>query len=164
MNEKLAKKVVAALKTRGLLITTVESCTGGGLADSITNIEGASDVFDRAWITYSTDAKLALGVPADVVETYSVYSQETAVAMAQAGATTAVADVAVGITGQLSFPGPMFGNRVFIAVVFGEKTQCAEVTFPTEYTRPKAKADVVEKALQLVLIVLSELKPLRSLR
>ena len=156
MNEELAKQVVEQLKEKGRFITTVESCTGGGLANAITNVEGASDVLDRAWVTYSNAAKFALGVPADVVEAYSVYSQETAVAMARAGVSTAGANIAVGITGQLSFPDPEFENRVFIAVVFGNEIRNAEVGFPAEYERSKAKDDVIEKALQLVLVFLVE--------
>ena len=150
----LAKQVVKELKEKGLFITTVESCTGGGVANCITNVEGASDVMKSAWITYSNDAKFDVGVPPDVVDAYSVYSSETAVAMAWAGASKAQADIAVGITGQLSFPDPELGNRVFIAVGFGDTMKSAEVTFPSEYERWKAKDDLIKKSLQLVLEIL----------
>ena len=148
---QLAEEVVGKLKEKGLSITAVESCTGGGLANCITNVAGASDVFDRAWITYSNPAKFDVGVPEAVVDAHSVYSPETAIAMARTGAEKASADVAVGITGQLSFPDPEFGNRVYIAVVFGILSRSAEVTFPAEYERWKAKEDIIVKTLRMVL-------------
>ncbi len=152
--QSLAKQVVKRLKARGLFITAVESCTGGGLANCITHVSGASDVFLGSWVVYSNAAKLKVGVPLEVLETYSVYSPETAVAMAQAGVVAGNASVSVGITGHLSFPDPTFGNRVFIAVVLGDSVRTAEVTFPAEYERWKAKEDVIQKALQLVLEIL----------
>ena len=148
---KLAEQVVERLKGKGLFITTVESCTGGGLSNCITNVEGASDVLKRAWVAYSNKAKFDLGVPPEVVDTYSVYSSETAAAMARAGAREAEADIAVGITGQLSFPDPDLGNRVYIAVVFGHSLQSAEVVFPAKYARREAKEKVIEEALKMVL-------------
>ena len=153
-SSKLAGQVVGKLKEQRLFITTVESCTGGGLANCITNIEGSSAVMKGAWVTYSTDAKFDVGVSRDVVDTYSVYSPETALAMARAGAEKMEAQIGVGITGQLSFPDPGLGNRVFIAVVYGDRTKSAEVAFPSEYERWKAKEDVVEKSLRMVLGIL----------
>ena len=151
---QLAEQVVGKLTEQGLSITAVESCTGGGLANCITNVAGASDVLDRAWITYSNTAKFDVGVSPEVVDAYSVYSPETAVAMARAGAGKASADVAVGITGQLSFPDPGFGNRVYIAVVFGNLSSSAEVAFPAEYERWKAKEELIAKTLRMVLDLL----------
>ena len=149
---KLAEQVVEGLKEKGLFITTVESCTGGGLANCITNIPDASRVMLGARVTYSAEEKRALGVPENLTNDNAVYSKETAVAMAQAGIDQSIrADVSVGITGQLSFPDPDLGNRVYIAVVGDHKTIHAEVTFPAEYERWKAKEDVIKKALQMVL-------------
>lgn len=149
---KLAEQVVEGLKEKGLFITTVESCTGGGLANCITNIPGASDVMMGARVAYSAEEKIALGVPEDLTNDNMVYSKETAVAMAQSGIVNSIrADVSVGITGQLSFPDPDLGNRVHIAVVGSTKTMNAEVTFPAEYERWKAKDDVIKKALQMIL-------------
>lgn len=151
-----ADLVVAQLQEKGLFITSVESCTGGGFINALTHVEGVSAVLDRAWVTYSTESKFALGVSASIVEKYSVYSIETAVAMAQAGTTLARSDIAVGITGQLSFADPSFLNCVFVAVVFDDRTLSAGVTFPVGYTRPQAKIDVIEKALEMVLVALAE--------
>ena len=153
---QLAEQVVGKLAEKGLFITAVESCTGGGLANCITNIEGASAVMKGAWVAYSNEAKFDVGVPPDVVGRHSAYSPETALAMARAGAEKLEAQVGVGITGQLSFPDPNLGNRVFIAVVFGALEKSAEVGFPAEQERWAAKETVVEKALRMVLEVLQE--------
>ncbi len=153
---QLAEQVVERLTEKGLFITAVESCTGGGLANCITNIEGASAVMKGAWVAYSNEAKFDVGVPPDVVGKYSAYSPETALAMARVGAEKMEAQIGVGITGQLSFPDPNLGNRVFIAVVFGALEKSAEVAFPAEHERWQAKETVVEKALQMILEVLQE--------
>ncbi|MCF7848903.1 MAG: CinA family protein [Kiritimatiellales bacterium] len=149
---KLAEQVVGTLKAKGLFITAVESCTGGGLANCITNIPGASDVMLGARVAYSSEEKIALGVPEHLTLDETIYSMETAVAMAKAGVAAACrSDVGVGITGQLSFPDPCQENRVYIAVVFGDVTVTDVAEFPVEYERWKAKEDVIEKVLHLVL-------------
>ena len=99
----LAAKVVQELRRRKLFITTVESCTGGGLANAITNIPGASDVIKAGFITYSNEQKIILGVPAELIKRYTVYSSEVAETMAEVGLRTAArSDVGVGITGSIS--------------------------------------------------------------
>ncbi len=154
----LARQVVKELKEEGLFITTVESCTGGGVSNCITNVEGASEVFKGGWVAYSAEEKIAVGVPEELTVGEAVYSEGTAVAMARAGIGKAFrADVGVGITGRLSSPDPDRKNRVFIAVVFGGSTKSAEVIFPSEYERWKAKDNVIRKSLQLVLDVVSAL-------
>jgi len=100
-------KVVRLLKSKGLVITTVESCTGGALANSLTNVPGASEVLKDAFVTYSNEAKVALGVPQDILDTHTVYSQACAREMAWAGLRNSVgAQVAVGITGSLDRKDP----------------------------------------------------------
>jgi PncC family amidohydrolase len=97
-----AQLVVEALKRKGLIITTVESCTGGCLASAITDIPGASEVLNSAFVVYSNEAKVALGVPKSVLDRYSVYSNECAVEMAAAGLIHSLGSrVSVGITGNL---------------------------------------------------------------
>ena len=95
--EVLVKKLAKDKKT----IATMESCTGGGLASEITNISGASEVLKKSYVTYCNEAKIELGVPKEVIEEYTVYSAETAVAMATAVSKKAQANIGIGITGQL---------------------------------------------------------------
>lgn len=93
--------LVHYLKNKKETIATMESCTGGGVANCITNQEGASEVFQLGAVTYSNTAKIKLGVSSSVIDTYSVYSIETAREMAHAISMTADSDYGLGITGKL---------------------------------------------------------------
>ena len=82
MNE-LAQKVGAALKERGLMLVTAESCTGGWVAMELTAIAGSSHWFERGYVTYSNAAKREdLGVNDDTLERHGAVSEETAREMA----------------------------------------------------------------------------------
>jgi len=156
---KLAAQVVQALREKDLFIATVESCTGGGLAYFITNISGASEVMKESFVTYSNEAKLKLGVSVEVIDRYSVYSIETAEAMAEAGIRAAVrADIGVGITGSISRVDPANPNSqpgvVYIAVKFGEKTISRKFTFADEGERWEVKERAIAEALCMVLEIL----------
>ena len=72
------KRVVELLKEKHKTISTMESCTGGGVVNAITNIEGASEVLKFSAVTYSNEYKIEMGVDEKVIEKYSVYSIETA--------------------------------------------------------------------------------------
>lgn len=147
-----AAKVVEELRERQLFITTVESCTGGGLANSITNVPGASEVITGARVVYSGAEKVALGIPEELASGEAVYSPETALAMARAGVEkTTHADIGVGITGHISSPDPAGRNGVYVAVVFGTATKSAKVEFSSHCERWKVKEIVIEKTLRLVL-------------
>jgi nicotinamide-nucleotide amidase len=96
----LARRLVAALRAADLRAATAESCTGGLVAAAITDIAGASDVFDRGFVTYSNAAKREmLDVPDGVLAEYGAVSRETARAMALGALAHSLADVAVSITG-----------------------------------------------------------------
>lgn len=94
-------KIVSILQQKKLTIATMESCTGGGIANEITSISGASSVLMESYVTYCNEAKIKHGVSAEVISKYTVYSPETAIEMAKAVKKQAKSDVAVGITGQL---------------------------------------------------------------
>lgn len=95
------KEVVEALKRKHKTISTMESCTGGGVANAITNIEGASEVIKFSAVTYANEFKIKMGVEADVIDTYSVYSIETAREMAKNISKFANSNYGIGITGKL---------------------------------------------------------------
>ena len=86
---------------KGLTITTMESATSGQIAALITDTEGSSAVLKGAFITYSNEAKIQQGVPAEILEKYTVYSQETAEAMAAACMKAYKADIGIGVTGTM---------------------------------------------------------------
>lgn len=143
--------LVAQLVERSLSVVTVESCTGGAVANFITSISGSSAVLEDSFITYSNQAKIALGVPEFVIKEHTVYSTQTALAMAQAGLTQSVcADIAIGITGSLSRIDPANDNsipgEVYLGIVFGEKTIEQKLIVPEE-NRAEAKITIAERAI-----------------
>lgn len=73
---------------KNITITTMESCTGGLISSLITDTEGSSAIFAGSFVTYSNNAKTMLGVPSETIKKYSVYSEETAKAMAIAARTS----------------------------------------------------------------------------
>ena len=79
----------------------MESATSGQIASLITDTEGASAVLKGAFITYSNEAKILQGVPAETIEKYTVYSCETAEAMARACMKAYGADLGIGVTGTM---------------------------------------------------------------
>ena len=94
-------EVVLLCKEQGKTIATMESCTGGGVANAITNIAGSSDIFNFGAVTYSNEYKIKFGVPKEIIDTYTVYSKETARAMAKAIVQFTEATIGIGITGKL---------------------------------------------------------------
>lgn len=77
------RKLTKLLIEKNLTITTMESATSGQIASLITDTEGSSAVLKGAFVTYCNEAKIMQGVPAEVLDTYTVYSKETAEAMAR---------------------------------------------------------------------------------
>ncbi len=95
-----AQRLLDTCRARGLKVATAESCTGGLVAATLTEISGSSDVFERGFVTYSNAAKEAmLGVPATVLNRYGAVSREAAEAMATGALAQSPADLAVAITG-----------------------------------------------------------------
>ena len=98
------EKITKLLIERRLTITTMESITAGLIASLLTDTEGSSAVLKGAFVTYSNEAKILQGVPAETIEKYTVYSQETAEAMARACARAYQADIGIGVTGTAGIP------------------------------------------------------------
>jgi nicotinamide-nucleotide amidase len=95
-----AARVLDLCRRRGWKVATAESCTGGLVAATLTEIAGSSDVVDCGFITYSNEAKHELlAVPAAVLGEYGAVSQETAKAMARGALGQSGADTAVAVTG-----------------------------------------------------------------
>ena len=95
-----SQQLVNILINKKLKIGTAESCTGGLLAKTITDVSGASSVFDMGIVSYANEIKNKfLNVPNEVLNTVGAVSKETAEAMAKGVAEVANADIGVGITG-----------------------------------------------------------------
>ena len=101
--EHIVKKLINDNKT----ISIMESCTGGYIASSITNIPGASEVLKFSAVTYSNEYKIKMGVSSDVINEYSVYSIETANEMSRNISDFTNSNYGVGITGKLCSPDPV---------------------------------------------------------
>ena len=100
-------------RRKGLKIAAAESCTGGLLTATLTEIPGSSDVVDRGFVTYSDQAKIAmLGVPASMLEQRGAVSRETAEVMARGALAESGVDLAVSITGIAGPGGATAGKPV----------------------------------------------------
>jgi len=92
--------VLEACRARGLMVATVESCTGGLVSAALTAIPGSSDVVAGGLVTYSNAAKSALaGVPPTLIAEHGAVSEPVARAMAEGGRTRLAASLAVSLTG-----------------------------------------------------------------
>ena len=96
------EEIVKILKSKGYTISTMESCTGGGIVNAITNIEGASDVLKFSAVTYSNEYKIKMGVSKDTIDKYSVYSTEVAKEMSKCISDFTDSTYGIGVTGKLN--------------------------------------------------------------
>ncbi len=120
-----AERAVAALKADGLTIGCAESCTGGMLAGAITEVSGASSVFECGVVSYSERIKAELlDMSREFIDTYGVVSAEVASAMAKGIIKLSGCDVGVGITG---IAGPNGGTKeqpvgtIYVSVIYKDK-------------------------------------------
>lgn len=108
-----ARTLLDLCRTKGLTIAAAESCTGGLLAATLTEIAGSSDVFERGFVTYSNEAKQAMvGVTSATLASHGAVSRETAEAMASGALAHAPVDLAVSITGIAGPGGAVPGKPV----------------------------------------------------
>lgn len=159
VNEKkidaLTKSLIKKLKKKKLYLAIMESCTGGGLANAITNIPGASDVFKGGFVVYSNQEKIARGVPKELINEYSVYSLEVALAMAyRAIKEIKGTQIGIGVTGSLSRKDPRNPKsqvgQVFVAVIFRKNILVRQFFFPNLKSRLAMKAMVIYQILKML--------------
>ncbi len=109
----LATKVGRALQEKGLLLTTAESCTGGGVSQAVTEIAGSTGWFDCGFVTYSNASKTELlDVPAALIAQLGTVSEEVAAAMAKGALANSNAHVALSTTGIAGPTGAVPGKPV----------------------------------------------------
>jgi nicotinamide-nucleotide amidase len=153
----LAARVIATNRAVGRTIVTAESCTGGLVAAALTEVAGSSDVVDRAFVTYSNEAKMeALGVHSDLIDTFGAVSIAVAWAMAQGALKHSSADTAVAITG---IAGPGGGSTqkpvgtVVFAVAHRDDPECkvADTKAFGDLGRSAIRRQAVLCALELLL-------------
>lgn len=142
--EETCKQIVNKLIETNKTISFMESCTGGFLANKITNISGASNVLKVSLVTYSNEYKTKFGVDKNVIENYTVYSKETSNEMAKKVSEFAKSDIGVGVTGEL-------GNttnkeqKVYYTIYLAKEQKCIDKTITIqENTREKMKEEVAQ--------------------
>lgn len=115
----MERDLIDALRARGWRMAAAESCTGGRIAQRITAVPGASDVFSGSMVSYSCETKQsALGVGAETLKKHGAVSEETAREMASGVLRITEADVAVSVTG-IAGPGGGSEDRPVGTVCFG---------------------------------------------
>ena len=153
----LAAEVIAAARAANLKISTAESCTGGMLAAALTDIAGASHVFDRGFITYSYASKPEmLGISSETIEAFGAVSAEAAAQMAKGALARSDADISVAITG---IAGPVIGSTKPEGLVwFGISTPKGTETSKCEFGaigRENVRRASVKQALILLVKVIN---------
>ncbi len=125
--EEIIKKLTEQKKT----VATMESCTGGGVANAITNVPGASEVLKFSAVTYSNEYKIKMGVKKETIEKYTVYSIEVAKEMSKAISDYTNADYGIGITGRINREDPnnRGGDSSLIYVSIYKKEENTYETF-----------------------------------
>lgn len=140
------KEIVELLTQKKETIATMESCTGGYIANEITNIEGASNVLNFSAVTYSNEYKIKMGVPEKTIAKYSVYSIETAIEMAKAISKYADSTYGIGITGQLGKKDQnnesSDDSTIYICIYNSKNGEKQTITLQAEETRIKSKQKI----------------------
>ena len=155
----ILREVIAALRLKSLKLATAESCTGGMVAASITDIAGSSDVFDRGFVTYSNLSKAEmLGVPPVLIATHGAVSKQVAMAMASGALLYSLAQISIAITGVAGPSGGSMDKPVglvhFACAMKGAEALHVEKRFG-ELSRGEIRNLAVKTALELILLQLA---------
>ena len=154
------ERVVKKLIEQGKTVATMESCTGGGVANAITNVPGSSEVLRFSAVTYSNQFKVIMGINPSTIDKYSVYSPEVAREMAKAISEFTASDYGIGITGKLSradINNPYgLDNQVFYCIYDRENDIYNEFNlYVTNETREENKKLVIDSIEEEMVKILS---------
>lgn len=149
------KEIIEILTKNKETISTMESCTGGGIANAITNIEGASEVFKYSAITYSNEYKIKMGINKKTIDKYTVYSKEVANEMSKCITDYTESDYGIGVTGKLNrvdkFNPYGEDNIVYISIYSKNKDKYYNATVEcTESSRKDNKELVINTIVYLL--------------
>ena len=124
----LTKTLAEILLSRNWMVSLAESCTGGLVSATLTELAGSSEWFERGYITYSNEAKTeCLAVPAQLIESYGAVSEPVAKAMAEGARINSGSDVAIFITG-IAGPSGGTAEKPVGTVCFGWATENQTLT------------------------------------
>ena len=148
------KKLVNFLIEKNKTISFMESCTGGFLANCVTNVEDASNVFKYGAVTYSNDFKIKMGVSSSTIDKYSVYSKEVAMEMSKAISFFSNSNYGVGVTGKLnkSDKNNLYGddNIVYISIYDRDSDKYIVDSYVvTKKNRNENKQIIVDKFIEM---------------
>jgi nicotinamide-nucleotide amidase len=148
-DDTLEASIGVMLNERALTLATMESCTGGLLASTITDVPGSSVYFKGGYVAYTARMKMSLAVSAELIERHGTVSDEVAADMARAARSNADADLGVGLTG-VAGPDELEGKppgRMHIAVDDGTKPQSISYTYYQGRVATKRRAVTTALAL-----------------
>ena len=152
--KKLSQKIVRLLTKKRLKISFAESCTGGLLSSTITQISGSSKVFTIGLVTYSNQSKInLLKVPKNTIRKYGAVSYETCLSMVKNLNKISKTNISVSVTG---IAGPRGGSKkkpvglVFIGIKKGNKTLVRKYLFKNK-KRSAIQRAAASKSLNLIL-------------
>lgn len=153
MKKPIESLIGSLLREKTLQLATAESCTGGLVADRITNVPGSSEYFLGGIVAYAYEAKVALlNVSWDTLQAYGAVSREVVLEMANGARAALNADIAVSVSGIAGPGGGMPGKPVGTTWI-GLSTPDGDWarTFVWEGDRLENKALSAEAALQLII-------------
>jgi nicotinamide-nucleotide amidase len=158
--DNLAAQVGALLKSHGMMLATAESCTGGGVAQAITEVAGSSAWFERGFVTYSNLSKQQmLGVRETTLEQHGAVSEMTVREMVAGALQHSAAQVALAVSG-IAGPDGGTADKPVGTVWFAWGIKDGETRaqrYHLEGNRAEVRAKSVRIALQGVLDLLNQL-------
>ena len=155
-----AAELLSDLQARSMMLATAESCTGGLISALLTEIPGSSAVVERAFVTYSNEAKMeCIGVPNALLESHGAVSEQVARAMAEGAVAHSNAQIAVAVTG-IAGPGGETPNKpvglVHIAVAMADHPTAHQESRYGDIGRSEVRLATVRSAIDLLKSQLQE--------
>ncbi|MFL5812640.1 MAG: CinA family protein [Bdellovibrionia bacterium] len=170
------------IQAHQIVIASAESCTGGKIADFITDVSGVSENFWGSWVVYDNTAKIELGVPSEIISQHGAVSSQTAVSMAESGlkklssVLSRPAAQMLGVTSTrkklavvstTGVAGPTGGTAThpvglcFVGVAISTQgaaptTRFLKIEAPTGLSRTENKSYFTQRAIEFLLQCLSE--------
>ena len=140
-------------------VSTMESCTGGGIANMITDIDGASGVLKFSAVTYSNEYKVKMGVNKSTILEYTVYSKEVAREMAYNISRFANSNYGVGVTGKLMSQNEKNkegdNNKVYVCIYDNDNLEYYDYEYYVyNDSRVLNKEDIIDKVIDSLISVI----------
>ncbi len=152
IDKELSQKVIAVCKKKKIKIAAAESMTGGLFAKTLTDVSGASAVFDRSYITYSNEAKSScIDVDPDTLKAFGAISPETAREMVEGVRIYSGCDVCIAVTGNAG-PNPAEDKPVglyYLSFYYKGQTSVAEIRSSCK-TRDSIRKEACNNMLKMI--------------